>query len=69
MWTEQEKKKFGTDWTSVPYKAGEVQVTSPAFPHGLTATNPWIKKRRIMLPWFVHIQDDHRTLEVPKSGI
>jgi hypothetical protein len=67
-WTSEEEKILKTRWTKVPCKAGDVRVSQPTLPHGSTDKNSKMKLRRTLLPWYVRIQDDGETLEIPESG-
>jgi hypothetical protein len=66
MYTKDDAKEFGIEWTSVPCKRGDVRVTLPHIPH--RAHRPSTRTRRTMLPWFVRLQDDMSTLEIVESG-
>jgi hypothetical protein len=66
MFTRQDAQDFKTQWMEVPCKQGAVRITLPHLPHG--SCGPCIKLRRTMLPWFVGIQPDHRTLDTIESG-
>jgi hypothetical protein len=66
MYTKDDAKEFGIEWTSVPYRRGDVRVTLPHIPHG--AHRPSTRTRRTMLPWFVGLQDNMSTLEIVESG-
>ncbi|KAI8930553.1 hypothetical protein NX059_012163 [Plenodomus lindquistii] len=58
-------------WPSVGWKRqickkGEARITMPTLPHG--STGPATKQRRTVLPWFVLVQEDGETMEVPEMG-
>jgi hypothetical protein len=53
-------------WTDQICKAGQVRISSPLLPHG--STGPATKERRTMLPWFVRVHRDMKTMEVPEMG-
>lgn len=65
-WTTEDVEKYATDWVAQPCKRGDVRITMPHLPHG--AKGPLTGTRRIMLPWFVGVQDDHDNLEVTEGG-
>ncbi|KAK2795510.1 hypothetical protein FQN52_005277 [Onygenales sp. PD_12] len=66
MLTDQDLADFQSRWTTVPCRAGDARITMPHIPHG--STGPSTIERRTMLPWYVGIQDDGETLEVPEGG-
>ncbi len=66
MFTRDDAHVLGVDWKTVPCKRGEVRITVPHLPHG--STGPATTTRRTMLPWYVGVQDDEETLEVPEGG-
>jgi hypothetical protein len=66
MFTSEDEKRFGTQWTSQPCQSGQVRVTLPHLPHG--ACGPAKGVRRTMLPWFCGLQNDLETLEVVEGG-
>jgi len=67
MFTPHDAKAFGTDWLRVPCAAGDVRISEPALPH--SSTGPATRTRRTILLWFVGIQRDHETLDIPESGM
>ncbi|OJD21861.1 hypothetical protein ACJ73_06796 [Blastomyces percursus] len=64
--TNKDLNDFRTRWTTVPCKAGDARITMPHLPHG--CTGPATIERPTMLPWYVGIQEDGNSLEVPESG-
>jgi hypothetical protein len=69
VWSDEDKKHFGVDFTPFPCKKGDARITSPLLPHGAT-TMPDREGvvRRTMLPWFVGIQADHSAMEIIDMG-
>lgn len=49
---------------------GDIRVSRPEILHGSTANKDGYaeSQRWVVNPWFVGIQDDHETLDVPESG-
>jgi len=66
--SDSDKTHFATDWTPVPCKRGEVRVTMPHLPHGAQSTNAGDPDRFTMLPWFIAVQKDGDSLEIPNAG-
>jgi hypothetical protein len=66
VFSDEDKKKYGTDWVAVPCKLLQVRISQPHLPHG--AQGPAKGVRRTMLPWFVTVQADGHHLEVLESG-
>lgn len=67
-WCAEDEINFGA-FTPSPCLAGEVRVTKPIVPHGSLWTPAGDSyRRRTMLPWFVGIEEDHATMEVPDMG-
>ncbi|KAI4137511.1 MAG: hypothetical protein L6R39_007243 [Caloplaca ligustica] len=64
LWHPSDVAKYGK-WTSVPCRRGDVRVTRPELIHGSTATSAI---RRTILPWFVGLQRDGKSLDNPESG-
>ena len=50
--------------------AGDIRVSRPEILHGSTANKEGLAESShwVMNPWFVGVQDDHETLDVPESG-
>jgi hypothetical protein len=65
QWTREDAEHFGVDWTDLPCPRLSVRLSHPALSHGSTGCT---KVRRTMLPWFVGIQEDHETLDMPDGG-
>ena len=65
---DPDTEHFGTDWTKVPCRRGEVRISYPHLPHGAQKTAVDAPIRNTMLPWFVGIGPDHATLEVLEGG-
>ena len=66
MVTKEDMEEIGIKWKAVPYRKGQVRVTSPTLPHG--ADGPATGVRRTMLLWFVGVMDDCQSLEVTDGG-
>ncbi|KAJ5660870.1 uncharacterized protein N7484_000242 [Penicillium longicatenatum] len=66
MWTQEQVKKYGTDWKKIVCRAGDVRVSLPTIPHG--ATGPTTMIRRTVLPWYVRIEEDDECFETTESG-
>ena len=66
VFNDEDKKRYGADWTAVPCKQLQVRISQPHIPHG--AQGPAKRVRRTMLPWFVTVQADGEHLEVLESG-
>ena len=66
MYTPQDAHHFGIKWTAVPCKRGEVRVSMPHLLH--SAKGPGKRVCRTLMPWFVALQDDFKTLKVAKGG-
>ena len=64
--TEADKEKFKVDWVDVPCKAGDVRISLPHLPYG--SHGPCKATRRTLLPWYVALQEDLKTLEVEEGG-
>jgi hypothetical protein len=56
----------GVRWSNEICNAGQVRISSPLLPHG--STGPATKMQRTMLPWFVRVHPDMKTMEVPEMG-
>ncbi|KAI9767399.1 MAG: hypothetical protein M1835_007046 [Candelina submexicana] len=66
VYTAEDIKHFGIDWTPVPCHQGDIRITKPDIPHG--ARGPSTGIRRTMLPWFIAVQPDHEQLETLEAG-
>ena len=62
-------KKYGR---LVPAVCGpsDIRISRPEILHGSTANKDGVAETRcwVVNPWFVGVQDDHQTLNVPESG-
>lgn len=67
VYTAADKETFG-DFTAVPCQAGNIRVTHPLIPHGSNAATAESSIRATILPWFVGIEPDGLTLELPAGG-
>lgn len=55
---------FGS-FMQVPCRQGGVRIIRPEIPHGSTSNNGL--RRRIILPWYVGVNDDGNTLDNVES--
>ncbi|KAH8708426.1 hypothetical protein GQ44DRAFT_691123, partial [Phaeosphaeriaceae sp. PMI808] len=53
-------------WIKQVCMTGEVRISNPLLPHG--STGPATIERRTILPWYVKVQDDMKTMENPEMG-
>jgi hypothetical protein len=53
-------------WKKQICAPGQVRISDPRLPHG--STGPATKTRRTVLPWYVLVNDDMSTMEVPEMG-
>jgi hypothetical protein len=68
IWSKEDAEFFETDFKPSPCNAGDIRITDPRLPHGSTSHPPG-GVRKTMLPWFVGIQPDHSTMEIPEMGV
>ncbi|KAF8453402.1 hypothetical protein BDZ91DRAFT_808010 [Kalaharituber pfeilii] len=69
IFTAGDKLKYG-DFVPAICGPGDIRISRPEIIHG-SASNKAGKaetSRWVVNPWFVGIQDDHETLDVPESG-
>lgn len=67
LWTAEDTEEYG-DFEPVPCGRGDVRVTMPEIPHGSTRTSGASNgRRRTILPWFVGLNEDGRTLDTEES--
>ena len=64
LWHPNDAAKYG-DWTPVPCSRGDVRITKPELIHGSTDTTAI---RRTVLPWYMGVQPDGKTLDTVESG-
>lgn len=64
LWHSDDAAKYG-DWTPVPCRRGDIRITKPELLHGSTATTAI---RRTILPWFVGVGEDGKSLDTAESG-
>lgn len=58
---------YNTAWTPQPCQSTQVRITVPHLPHG--AQGPAKRDRRTMLPWYVALQNDLKSLFMsPRLG-
>ena len=67
LYTKEDKQEFKIEWIKVSCSAGKVQVMLSHILHGAqrSITDIW----RMMLFWFVAVQNDHEQLETVKFNI
>ena len=66
-WTDEDRKKYETDFTPVPCHRGDARITLPSIAHGAQGTTE--PCRRTLMPWYIRVNDDMQTLEVAEAGI
>jgi hypothetical protein len=64
LWHAGDAAKYG-HWTPVPCSRGDVRITKPELVHGSTDTTAI---RRTVLPWYVGLRSDGKTLDTVESG-
>jgi len=64
LYTLADRKKYG-EFQPVPCKCGNIQITLPQIPYGLSAKSN--SRRGVVFPWFTGIDEDHETLDNPQS--
>ena len=70
IYTAQDQKKYGAP-VPVVCSPGDIRISRPEILHGSGSSkmNGVAKTKRIVVnPWFVGIQEDHSTLDIPESG-
>jgi hypothetical protein len=67
LWEAEDTEVYG-DFVPVPCGRGDVRVTLPEIPHGSTKTIAGLDtRRRTLLPWFVGVHEDGKTLDNEES--
>lgn len=61
VYTAEDRAEWGSA-VGVPCGAWGIRMTLPQVIHGSTQTS--VRRRRTILPWFMHIDEDHEQLEV-----
>lgn len=69
IYTPADAKKYGRLVPAV-CGPGDIRISRPEVLHGSTANKDGVAEssRWVVNPWFVGIQDDHETLDVPEPG-
>ena len=65
-WTFEDRAKYGSDFVPQPCRRGEIRISLPHLPHGALGSAK--SRRKTILPWFMGIGDDHKTLDTFKAG-
>ena len=65
-WTAKDIEKYTTNQVAQLYKKGDMYITMPYLPYRVKG--PLTRTQRIILLWFVGIQDDYNNLKVTKGG-
>jgi hypothetical protein len=69
IYTPADAKKYGKLVPAV-CGPGDIRISRPEILHGSTANKDGVAESRrwVVNPWFVGVQDDNETLDVPESG-
>ena len=69
IFTAADKKKYG-DFVPAVCGPGDIRISRPEIIHGSTANKDGKadSHRLVVNPWFLGIQEDHETLDIPECG-